>query len=381
MEKASDFRSGDGMAKECEQKLFYLHDDPEMYNAWAPWFSHEYITYLTVQAIEQVMSLPPVEIKANPIAGSKSWPVGPDHKDLYRENYRILHHLDPLWSFNYGQRNAEYSTVPPVEKCIEPRKILVLYSTEPDLYLDYDLHLHKSQKLTGGSHGWRHMRFKVLGTCCGMAPESFQVNADFSQRAFTAGNDYWGWRYLSRAGHYLADLGNPFHVKVLPHSFMVRNIFSSSEWFAFATCAHQSYEVYVERRFREGFSPFRDALLEGAREGQESKGAISRLLSDYIRDTEKRHSSLFYFFKDQFGTALLDIFQKLDPEGTLDVAAQTNMCSAETARVIFHESNLPALAWLDAITAEILRNVGRMLGSLFGHAGFGDLSSKNLQVA
>ena len=357
------------MAQGCEHKLYYLHDDPEMSSAWAPWFSHEYITYFTVQAMNRLMSLPPVEVKANPITGSENWPVGPDHLDLYKENYQEIHRLDPLWSFSYGRRNGEYSAVPPLEKTLEPWKILVLYTTEPDLYLDYDLRLHKSQKLTGGSHGWRHMRFRLLWRDYGMGPESFRVNADFSRTAFAIGNDYWGWRYLSRSGHYLADLGNPFHVKVLPHSLLARKIFSSSELFALASSVHQSYEVYVERRFREGFPPFRDALLGGAREGQESKSALSGLLRDYIRAAEKRHSRLFHFFKDQFGRELFDVFRDLHPDGSMDVAAQTNMRSADAAKVIFSEKHLPALTWADAITAEILWDVGRMLGLLFGRAG------------
>ena len=42
---------------------------------------------------------------------------------------------------------------------------------------------------------------------------------------------------------------------------------------------HQSYEVYVERRFREAFDPFKQALLQGAREGQSEGGDIQTQLT------------------------------------------------------------------------------------------------------
>jgi hypothetical protein len=41
------------------------------------------------------------------------------------------------------------------------------------------------------------------------------------------------------------------------------------------------------------------------------------------------------------------------------------MCSKDAAKVIFQDSHLPVLNFLDRITAEILFDVGRMLGILF----------------
>jgi hypothetical protein len=88
-------------------------------------------------------------------------------------------------------------------------------------------------------------------------------------------------------------------------------------------------------------------------------------LRAYIKQAEKRHNPIFHFFLDQFGQDLIDAFQKMDPKSDLDAATQTNRCSADAARVIFKEANLPALAFLDRITAEVLFDVGRMLGALF----------------
>ena len=345
---------------------YYLHDDPRMSLAWAPWFSHEYITYFSVQAIDGLMTLPQVQVKPNPNFNNNNWPIGPKHIDLYKESYREYRKLSPLWSFAYGERNGEYSIEPPENKSIEPWKILVIYSTEPDLHPDCDLYLHKNQKITGGSHGWRHMQFRALGMKFGIATESFRLHMDLARMAFKSGNDYWSWRYLSRATHYLADLGNPFHVRAVPSWFLIKNLFSSKKLFPIVSAAHQGYETYVERRFREGFPAFKKALLQGAREGLVSGCDVIEELHNYMHRAEKRLNPIFNFFLDQFGQELIDAFRQLDQNSHLDAAAQTNMCSKDAAKVIFRNPTLPALDFLDSITAEILFDVGEMMGILFG---------------
>jgi hypothetical protein len=343
---------------------YYLHDDVRLPLAWAPWFSHEYITYFSVQAIDWLMSLPPVPVKPNPNFNNNNWPIGPKHIDLYKESYKEYRQLSPLWSFAYGERNGKYSTEPPENKTIEPWKILVIYSTEPDLHPDHDLYLHKNQKITGGSHGWRHMQFRALGRKFGVATESVRVHIDLASMAFRSGNDYWGWRYLSRATHYLADLGNPFHVQAVPSWFLMKNLFASKKLFQIISAAHQGYEIYVERRFREGVPAFKNALLQGALEGQSTCHDVTSELNSYTHQARKRLKPIFYFFLDQFGQELIDAFRQMDQSSPLDAADQINMCSKDAAKIIFRNPHLPALDFLDRITAEILFDVGRMLGTL-----------------
>jgi hypothetical protein len=344
---------------------YYLHDDPRISLAWAPWFSHEYITYFCVQAIDGIMTLPQVQVKPNPNFNNTNWPIGPKHIDLYKESYREYRKLSPLWSFAYGERNGEYSIEPPEHKTIEPWKILVIYSTEPDLQPDCDLYLHKNQKMTGGSHGWRHMQFRALGRKFGIATESVRLHMDLAGMAFKNSNDYWGWRYLSRCSHYLADLGNPFHVQAVPSWFLMKNLFASKKLFQVVSAAHQGYEIYVERRFREGFPAFKQALLQGAREGQADNLDVTAEINSYKHQAKKRLKPIFYFFLDQFGQELINAFGQLDQTIQLDAATQTNMCSKDAAKVIFQDHHLPALDFLDRITADILFDVGRMLGALF----------------
>ncbi len=343
---------------------YYLHDDPRMPSAWAPWFSHEYITYFVVQALDNLMGLPPVPVQPKPDVEKDCWPVGPKHIDCYKESYREDRNLPLLSSYSYAERNAQYSVEPPVEKTIEPWKILVIYTTEPDLNPDCDLYLHRYQKITGGSHGWRHMQFRVLGKKFGIAAESFRVHLDLAQKAFENNNDYWGWRYLSRCTHYLADLGNPFHVYAVPPLFLVRNLFSSNKLFQVLSAVHQGYEIYAERRFREGFPPFKEALLKGANIGQNERRDVLGDIKAYRHRAATQMKSIFYFFLDEFGQELINAFQKMDPDSHLDAATQTNMCSKDASKVIFKDIHLSSLSFLDAITIEILVDVGRMLGLL-----------------
>ena len=343
---------------------YYLHDDLRLPLAWAPWFSHEYITYFSVQAIDWLMALPPTQVKPNPNFNNEKWPIGPKHIDLYKESYKEYRKLSPLWSFAYNERNGEYSIVPPEHKTIEPWKTLVIYTTEPDLHPDCDLNLNKNQKITGGSHGWRHMQFRALGRKFGIATQSVRVHIDLAGMAFKSGNDYWGWRYLSRCSHYLADLGNPFHAQAVPSWFLIKNLFASKKLFQVVSAAHQGYEIYVERRFREEFPAFKNALLQGASEGQAAYRDVTAEINFYRHQAKKRLKPIFYFFLDQFGQELIDVFGQLDKNSHLDAAAQTNMCSKDAAKVIFQDCHLDALSFLDQITAEILFDVGRMLGAL-----------------
>jgi hypothetical protein len=197
-----------------------------------------------------------------------------------------------------------------------------------------------------------------------MAPESFRFHMNLARSAFETGNDYWGWRYLSRCTHYLADLGNPFHVKAAPAWVLIKNLFSFQNLLHVVSSAHQGYEVYVEQRFREGFPAFKQALLHGAHKGLVSGCDVTSELNDYILGAQNRLNLIFDFFLNQFGQELIDVFRHMDTNSHMDAAAQTKMCSADAGRVIFNESHLPALAFLDEITVRILYDVGKMLGML-----------------
>ncbi len=342
----------------------YLHDDQDMSDAWAPWFSHEYIAYFAVQSIGALMSLPAVSVMAGLRDAHKHWPAGPKHIDIFKESYQTHRRLDPLQTFDARKRNGDFALSAPSGKRIEPWKVFVLYSAEPDLYLDEDLLLHKNQAMAGGSHGWRHMHFKLLGATYGMAPQSFRIHRNLAGLAFDRGNPYWGWRYLARAGHYLADLGNPFHVKVMPGSFLLRNIFARRDLQRRVSALHQSYEIYVERRFREGFEPFREALTAGAAKGRDSATSPDARLNGYIRRAEKRHKKIFNGLLREFDGDLMDIFLKEDQSGASDAPTRAGRLAAQAAALLFGKDRPSSLTFLDDVTCDSLKDVGWMQGAL-----------------
>jgi hypothetical protein len=208
------------------------------------------------------------------------------------------------------------------------------------------------------------MQFRALGMKFGIATESVRLHMDLARMAFESSNDYWGWRYLSRCTHYLADLGNPFHVHAVPSWFLIKNLFSSKKLFRIVSVVHQSYEIYAERRFREGFPAFKLALLQGASEGQTAGHDVITEINSYAHQAKKRLKPIFHFFLDEFGQELIDAFWQMDQNSHLDAAVQTNMCSKDAAKVIFKDSHLPALDFLDRITVNIFSDVGRILGIL-----------------
>ncbi|NLX52309.1 MAG: hypothetical protein GXY72_09455 [Deltaproteobacteria bacterium] len=344
----------------------YLHDDAGLPRAWSPWFSHEYIAYFCVKTVDRLTALPPVPVAANPRWQDKVWPAGPRHIDIYKECYQEHRQVDPLWSFDQRKRNGDFARDVPPGKSIEPWKIYLLYSTEPDTYADEDLLLHKNQAMTGGSRGWRHMHFKLMGSTYGIAPKSFRVHRDLARLAFSKGSDYWAWRYLARAGHYLADLGAPFHVRAMPGFYLLRNIFSRGELFHTVTALHQSYEIFVERRFREGFAPFAEALTRGAKEGQGAPEKLDARLKGYIERARSRQKKIFYHLHDGFGPELRAAFAPMKQGGGHDTASLAARCAADAVRILFKKEHQSRLARLEKITCGSLADVGWMQGALLG---------------
>jgi hypothetical protein len=341
-----------------------LHNDPRLPLAWGPWFSHEYINYHAALALPGLMNLPPVQVQPNPGFDDPAWPIGPKHVDLYKESARETRRLDPFWAFDYEQRNGDYLREPPLGVGIEPWKVLVIYSTEPDLHPDCDLMLHEHQTITGGSHGWRHLHFKTAEMNIGVAPESFRHHVDLSRQAFAHGNHYWGWRFLSRASHYLADLGHPFHVKPAPAKVMDRYCNAPEKLTRLISAMHQSHEVFAERRFREGFPAFGQALFRGARSGSTSAVDVFEALDGYMAGAAERLSPIFNHLLDCFGQELVSVFDRMDEYRHLDAMTQTMLCSEEAARVIFRPDRVKDLEYLESMTTEILFEVGGMLGRL-----------------
>lgn len=100
---------------------------------------------------------------------------------------------------------------PPTNNQIPVWQILSIYSPEPDFGMDEGLKLHSLQGLIGDSQGVRHMRYKIGILKAFEADKSFLYFVDMSKQAFENGDEYWGYRFLARAIHYIQDLSQPYH--------------------------------------------------------------------------------------------------------------------------------------------------------------------------
>jgi len=100
-----------------------------------------------------------------------------------------------------------------------------------------------------------------------------------AQHAFRTGHDYWGWRFAGWALHYVQDLTQPYHARVLPgvgtpsllwiNSLAMMGFQTRKEQaISLVSNRHQALENYQFRRMREAYlkKDDDDALLRAARD-------------------------------------------------------------------------------------------------------------------
>ncbi|MHA1731765.1 MAG: hypothetical protein ACTSU5_07460 [Promethearchaeota archaeon] len=340
-----------------------MHEDPRLPRAWAPFFNHEYITYYSVQPHNWLLELPPVPVAPNPDFGD--WPVGPDHRDLYKEVWELVREVPLEDAVDCSVRNGDFPDSPPPGASVEPWKLLFLYSTEPDMSYDLGLDLHKSQRITKGSHGLRHMEFSLFGKKIGRCTDSFEYHLRAAKRAWNAGNEYWAWRFLSRATHYLADLGHPFHIKVIPYRKLFRYLTRPKKLYRVLAATHNSHEVFTQSLFRAGDPDFARALVDGSEEGARGPGDLLGEIRGYKRRAARKLNPIVDAQLKYFGERLVEEYDGMDEDTGEDSTTVTMRAERGAHAVLFGDPNNPGLEIMRATTVELLRDVGRVLGKLY----------------
>jgi hypothetical protein len=336
-------------------------NDSRINPAWGPFFTHEYLLYPILTTNSWLMNLKPISVQANP--NWNDWPIGPNHKDKFGELAKKVRDLPVLDTFDCIDRNSDFDLKLPENTQINPWLILLLYCTEPDHALDHDLDLHPSQKLMKGSHGYRHMEFSLFGKKFGQASRSFAYYFDAAKETFEIGNTYWGWRFLARSTHYLADLVHPYHVKVLPYRKLLVSLHKPKKMFQILATMHNSHEVYVQYRFRTGFQPFSDALRNGATYAYEHNEDPRLILPPLSKQAANRLTPI-YKIQEQFGQELIDAYAVVHDHNEMDAAKSTILAEKESQRILFQPKNESILKQLDEITMKSLFDVGRLYGAL-----------------
>ncbi len=140
-----------------------------------------------------------------------------------------------------------------VEDKTDAKTILSTYADEPDWGMDEGLSLNSMQSLTGGSHGWRHQYYILLGGILklGEAPDRAVHFYNMAIEAFKNGDPYWGFRFLARALHYLQDLTNPFHANPGPTITLLSNIWDINGVTVLAMNHHFALEDYQEYQIKK----------------------------------------------------------------------------------------------------------------------------------
>ncbi|MDI3281618.1 MAG: hypothetical protein QJR13_09630, partial [Bacillota bacterium] len=188
--------------------------------------------------------------------------------------------------YTYGELNQsaygpKFKVVYKFEKIgdrVSAREILAAYASEPDWNMDTDLNLSPLQKLTGGSQGWRHQRYTLLGSLVslGEGPERAEHFYRLALAAYRKGDFYWAFRFLARSLHYLQDLNHPLHALPLPVSDLVfKYRLNVAEATTVAVNVH-SIEGYFAYYLRQGSPSLLQALAgpEVARIDSVSQHAI-----------------------------------------------------------------------------------------------------------
>ncbi|MCP4762697.1 MAG: hypothetical protein GY870_13040 [archaeon] len=350
---------------------FFLGEDPSLPNAFGPWFTHEYINYYVVQTQDWLLSLPTVEVKNNP--NFNDWSLGPEHIDIYKEDYAEIRNIPPDQAVDCAIKNSDFAFDVPNKK-IEPWKVLVLYSIEPDMNLDVDIDLGWQQKIAGGSHGVRHMSFNIFGIPIGQTEKCIKYYLQAAEKSFQIGNYYWAWRFLSRGLHYIADMGHPFHVNIAPVKELIRNFRSFRIIKKTVMGIHNGHEVYTQARFRNNFLPFKKALqegsIEGSLQGKKQDLHLKKDLLKEIRRCKKKAETLmkpiYYSMINNYGDDLISSYDIIDQYDEMDLSKSSMQAENAALEVIFRDPNKSSLKLMDEITEQLLFNVGKILGMVLG---------------
>ena len=348
---------------------YLLHEDPRLEDAWGPYYTHEYLTYYATLPHRWMYDLESVNLQPNPNYGD--WQIGPKHIDYYKKSATFEKKLIPDECFDCEIRNGTCSPTPNLNQKIEPWKIMFLYCTEPDLHLDCDLDLHWSQKLTKGSHGYRHMEFSVFGKKFGCTNHCFQYYLSAAKRAKSDKNNYWYWRFNSRASHYLADLGHPFHTKTVPYSKLLKYFGKPKKMMKVLSALHSGHEVFTQKRLRDGYLPFKEAIISGSKDGFDSnKNLSSKEIEYYRKKSARRLTPMFNAMLKHFGEEFANVYDtdSIPSElKALDFSKQTTYLENQAQHYLFSDPFNPGLNILEQLTEKALYDVGFMFGLLFKH--------------
>lgn len=204
-------------------QLIQLWSGPSI--SWA-WNRHNVLTEVILNDVEWLEKFDKIRVTPYRYEDKSLNPKfetlyeNPDPRYAFLASSRFVY-IDINTTIKYGFRGE------PLNGVTSAKDILVDYSDEPDWGMDQNLELGFSQKLMGGSQGYRHMYYRggslhlpniILPQ--GEAPNRVKHFYELAKMAFSDGDMYWGFRFLARALHYIQDLAQPYHTTQTSLSFI-----------------------------------------------------------------------------------------------------------------------------------------------------------------
>lgn len=238
---------------------------------------------------------------------------------------------------------------PPKDFKVPAWQILVVYSYEPDLGMDSDLHLTNKQKFTGGSHGWRHMEYRLGPIKFGEASKSVLYFTKLSKIAKSMGDEYWYLRFAARAIHYFEDLGVPFHNLPAPLNETLKSITDFDKYSEKFTIYHFAYEHYVGYRLWNRYPLFVNAIVNAK--------------PIKITDLEKSINNLMNYSRQKIDEIYEETGKMLDTESKYKTRELSPIFIEEYAQSGQTEK-------IDQLTSEILSVVSSYIKGYIEYMGF-----------
>lgn len=189
-----------------------------------------------------------------------------------------------------------------------------------------------------------------------------------ASHALKTGHDYWGWRFAGWAMHYVGDLTQPYHARVLPgyslpHMLWINTIATlgfgraKNEAVTLVSNRHLAIEHYQYFRTNEATATTRnnDALLQSLRDNR-GDAAHRRYADSSARDVVAREA---VSMSDQLDTAIVAGFP---PKFTSDPSYELGAENDEPDLWKMSKQSPPAAqAELENATTEMMRHYGTHL--------------------
>jgi len=212
--------------------------------------AHDVLTYVSALAVGFPLEM--VEITPYTYDKLDAMTFNPEYVPEMREGLRpTVSSEDPRFDEDeYYADFVKYSK--PVRGKVPAVEVLSLYSAEPDWGMDDGLRLSPFQVLTGGSQGYRHLRYSLYGFRVGMVKKMIFYFNKLADEAFFRDDPYWGLRFSARAIHYLEDFLTPVHLKPFTETYILKNLFSLKGIYFTTYNYHLNFERVVAFRLWHG---------------------------------------------------------------------------------------------------------------------------------